>query len=97
MQVKIDGITHRGEGVGRIDGKATFIPFAIPGETVEIEIVQERSKFIRGRLKRVLDPSPDREEPKCPYYTTCGGCQFQHVSYERQLALKRQIVQDNLQ
>jgi len=97
MQVKIDGITHKGEGVGRIDGKATFIPLAIPGETVELEIVQERSKFKRGRLKQVLYPSPDRVEPECPHFPTCGGCHFQHVSYTRQLELKRQIVQDNLQ
>lgn len=97
MQVKIDGITHKGEGVGRINGKATFIPLAIPGETVDIEIIQERSKYIRGNLKQVLDPSPDRVEPECPHFSTCGGCHFQHVSYERQLALKRQIVQDNLQ
>jgi 23S rRNA (uracil1939-C5)-methyltransferase len=97
MQVRIDGITHKGEGVGRINGKATFIPLAIPGETIEMEIIQERSKFIRGRLKQVLEPSPDRVEPECPHFPTCGGCHFQHVSYEKQLALKRQIVQDNLQ
>lgn len=97
MQARIDGITHKGEGVGRIDGKATFIPLAIPGETIEIEIIQERSKFIRGRLKQVLDPSPDRVEPECPHFPTCGGCHLQHVNYERQLQLKHQIVQDNLQ
>lgn len=97
MQVKIHGITHKGEGVGKNDGKATFVPLAIPGETVDIEIIQERSRFARGRLKRVLEPSPDRVEPECPHFPACGGCHFQHVHYPRQLELKRQIVQDNLQ
>ena len=83
MQARIDGITHKGEGVGRIDGKTC--PLAIPGETIEIEIIQERSKFIRRRLKQVLDPSPDRVEPECPHFPTCGGCHLQHVNYERQL------------
>lgn len=96
MRVQINGISHRGEGVGRIDGKAIFIPLAIPGEDVEVKITEERSRFLRGELMEVLHSSPDRVEPECPHFTTCGGCHFQHINYSRQLELKQQIVADNL-
>lgn len=96
MRVHVNGISHRGEGVGRIDGKAIFIPLAIPGEDVEVKITEERSRYMRGELMEVLHSSPDRVQPECPHFPTCGGCHFQHISYPRQLELKQQIVADNL-
>ncbi len=97
MSCKIEGITHRGEGVARIDGKAVFIPFAIPGEEAEIEITMEHSRFSRGRIRGIIAASPDRAEPPCPHYYNCGGCAYQHVHYEQQLILKKQVVTDALQ
>ena len=97
MRCYVDGISHSGEGVARIDGKAAFIPFAIPGETVDVEIVEQKKSFLRARLEQVVMVSPDRVEPPCPHYFKCGGCSYQHVSYERQLELKRKVVQDSLQ
>lgn len=96
MRCDVEGITHRGEGVGRIDGQAVFIPYAMPGETVEIDIVERKKSFLRAKLNDVINASPDRVQPPCPYYYRCGGCSLQHVAYPRQLELKRQIVQDNL-
>ncbi len=96
MRCYVDGISHAGEGVARIDGKATFIPFAIPGETVEIKIVEEKKNFQRAQLEEVVTPSQDRIDPPCPYFSKCGGCAYQHISYARQLALKRQVVQESL-
>jgi len=93
----INGISHKGEGVGRIEGKAAFIPYAIPGETVEIKIIEENKSYIRGHLLEVIEPSQDRVVPDCPHYFDCGGCAYQHMTYSRQLELKRQIVQDSLQ
>ncbi len=94
MICSVESITHNGEGVARIEGKAVFIPGAIPGETVDIEMIDNRKSFARARLIRVLKPSSDRLEPLCPHYFACGGCSYQHVSYPRQLQLKGQIVQD---
>jgi 23S rRNA (uracil1939-C5)-methyltransferase len=92
----INGITHNGEGVARNDGKATFIPFAIPGETVEVEITDEKRKFRRARLTEIVDSSADRITPCCPHYYDCGGCAFQHVSYPKELELKQQVVQETI-
>lgn len=96
MQAKIEGISHRGEGVARINGKATFIPYAIPGEEVEIEIIQENKRFSRGKLAGICTASPDRREPACPAYYDCGGCAYQHVDYAREMDLKRNMVKETL-
>ena len=85
------------QGVGRLsDGRACFVPFAIPGETVEIEITSARDRFANARLVRVLEASEDRIEPVCPYFGTCGGCQAQHMTYARALQMKKDRVYDAL-
>jgi len=96
LRCLIDGISHSGEGVARIEGKATFIPFTIPGETVDVEIIEEKKNFQRARLEQVITASPDRTDAPCPYFFKCGGCAYQHISYPRQLELKRQIVKESL-
>ncbi|MEA3510186.1 MAG: class I SAM-dependent RNA methyltransferase [Actinomycetota bacterium] len=95
-QITVDSIAHGGEAVGRIDGKAHFVAGAIPGERVEIEIFKEKSRWARGRLIEVLEASPDRIDPPCPAYPICGGCTWQHASYERQLEWKHEIVTGQL-
>lgn len=95
--IRFTGCGSEMQGVGRLsDGRAVFVPFAIPGETAEAEIVQSRDRYAVGKLLRVIDASPDRVAPKCPYYGKCGGCQTQHIAYERALALKTQKVADAL-
>jgi len=96
MECYVDGISHTGEGVARIDGKATFIPFSIPGETVSIKITEDKKNYQRAELENIIIPSSARIEPPCPYYYKCGGCSYQHVDYTRQLDLKRQIVKETL-
>lgn len=73
-------------------GRTVFVPLAIPGETVRVEIVEAKPTFDRARLIEVLVPSPDRVEPTCPHFGVCGGCHYQHLSYAAQLEWKRQIV-----
>jgi 23S rRNA (uracil1939-C5)-methyltransferase len=97
LRCYVDGITHDGDGVSRIDGKATFIPYAIPGETVEIEISQTKKTWQKSVLKEIIVPSPYRVNPPCPHHYDCGGCSYQHIEYPHQLELKRQIVKDSLQ
>jgi 23S rRNA (uracil1939-C5)-methyltransferase len=92
--VQIEDIAFGGAGVGRTNGKAVFIPYTINGETVTVQITERKKNLDRGRLLEILKVSPHRVSPPCPYFTKCGGCDYQHIEYEEQLAIKqRQIVQ----
>ena len=95
-QARIDGFTHGGEGVARIDGKAVFVPGALPEETVTLEVVDDRKRWARARLLDVVEASPDRVEPPCPYVPECGGCDLQHASVEAQRRLKTRVVIEQL-
>ena len=99
LTLTLTGIAHGGEAFGHHDGKIVFVPYTIPGEIVEVEIVEEKPRWARARLVRLLEQSPDRVEPPCPYFGPgeCGRCQWQHIAYERQLALKAELVVDQLQ
>ena len=98
IELTLDAIAHGGEAIGRHGGKTIFVPYAIPGERVRVEIVEEKERWARTRLLEVVQPSPDRVEPPCPYFgpDQCGGCQWQHIAYERQAELKAEIVADHL-
>jgi predicted RNA-binding protein with TRAM domain len=98
-EIDLDGITHGGEAVGRLpDGKACFVPYAIPGERVRVEVVEERKRWARARVVEVVRPSPERVTAPCPYFgqDKCGGCQLQHLAPAAQPALKRRIVTEQL-
>ncbi len=92
----IEGISHDGQGVARIEGLAVFVPGALPGETVDVKVTQRKRKFGRAQLKSILEASPHRAEPPCPYYGECGGCDYQHASYALQLELKTEVVRQTL-
>jgi 23S rRNA (uracil1939-C5)-methyltransferase len=98
ITVTLAGIAHGGEAIGRHANKIVFVPYAIPGETVQVEIVEEKQRWARARLLRVVNPSSDRTTPPCSYFGPgrCGGCQWQHIDYARQLALKAEVVADQL-
>lgn len=98
IEITLEAIAHGGEAIGRHEGKAIFVPYAIPGERVRVEIVEAKERWARGRLLEVLQASPDRSAPPCPYFgpDRCGGCQWQHIAYERQAELKGAIVADQL-
>jgi tRNA/tmRNA/rRNA uracil-C5-methylase (TrmA/RlmC/RlmD family) len=95
--LKIEDVAFGGKGVARENGKAVFVPFTIDGETVSAEIVREKKKFAEAEVVAVREPSPDRVQPECPYFGRCGGCSYQHVAYEHQLAIKWRQVRDVLQ
>lgn len=92
--LKIESVAFGGDGVGRKDGLVVFVPFTAAGDVVEVEIRERKKSFARGRLVRILSPSPERTEPLCPYFGVCGGCAYQHIRYEHQLAMKRRQVED---
>jgi 23S rRNA (uracil1939-C5)-methyltransferase len=75
---------------------AVFLPFVLPGERVEAEVVQEKPGFARGTVTQLLEPSSERIAARCPYFQQCGGCQYQHIGYESQLKLKAEILRETL-
>lgn len=97
IRLQLTGMAHGGEALGRHEGKVIFVPYALPGEEVLVEIVQDKDRYARARLLEVVRPSPDRLEPRCPHFGTCGGCQWQHVAYEAQLRFKEQVLRDQLE
>ncbi len=96
MQVKIEKLVYGGDGLAHDEDSTLFVPFVLPGEDVEIEITERKKKLVRGRVSRLLKSAPDRVEPPCPHFGVCGGCNYQHISYEAQLAYKEQILRETL-
>src|SRR5262245_17625978 len=96
--MRIESIAAGGDGVGRIDGLACFVPRTAPGDVAQVAYVSH-ARYARGRMLQLLEPSPDRVDPTCPHYTAdrCGGCQLQHLSNGAQHDVRRQIVRDALQ
>ena len=97
LDLRIEDIAFGGKGVGRKQGKAVFVPYTIENETVSAEILREKKQFAEAELVEVKQSSPDRVEPQCRYFGRCGGCAYQHMSYELQLATKWRQVRDALQ
>lgn len=83
-----------GEGVVKIEGFAVFVEGLLPGEKAEVLITKAKKSFGYGRILHLIEPSPERREPPCPYYKTCGGCSLQHMSYAMQLQFKQNRVRD---
>jgi len=98
QQVKFEKLVYGGECLGRLaDGRAVFVPFVLPGETAEIEITGQKERFARGRMLKLLEASPERIALPCPYFSNCGGCAYQHLSYAQQVELKKDLVKDQLE
>jgi tRNA/tmRNA/rRNA uracil-C5-methylase (TrmA/RlmC/RlmD family) len=94
LTLTIHDIAFGGEGVGRVDDFVVFVPFVLPGETVEVEITEVKKNFARAKLLHVEKSSPERVAPECRYFGACGGCQYQHISYPVQLQLKHKQISD---
>jgi 23S rRNA (uracil1939-C5)-methyltransferase len=96
LSFSIDDLAFGGEGVGRVGGYVVFVPGAVPGDRVQVRLVQARARYGRGVIVEVESPSPDRVAPPCPYFGQCGGCRLQHLDYPAQLAWKAKQVADVL-
>jgi len=97
FEASIESLTLDGRGVAHIDGKATFIHRALPGEQVRFVYTGRRKQFDEGDTVEVLNPSEDRVAPGCPHFEICGGCSMQHLSAEAQVRTKAQVLRDNLE
>jgi len=95
--IEIFNLVYGGDGLGRLpDGRAVFVPYVLRGERVRVQLIEERKNYARARLDEVLTPSPERITPRCRHFGECGGCHYQHLPYEEQLLLKRDILIDQL-
>lgn len=97
MKLRIEKAIYGGAGLGRAEGKAVFVPFALPGELVEAAIVEENKSYATAELSEVLEASADRRGAPCPYFGICGGCHYQHADYAAQVAMKRAILRETLE
>ena len=103
-EIKLEKFTYGGDAMGRLPdpltgtgGRAVFVPFGIPGELVRVRMLEEKRGFARAELLEVIEASPQRISPKCRHFGACGGCHYQHLPYQAQLAAKTESLRDQLQ
>ena len=97
VEVQVESLTNLGVGIARVDGWVVMVPFTIPGERVRARVFRNFQTYSEADLIEVLEASPDRVEPRCKLFQVCGGCQYQHIRYQRQLAEKTRQVSDVMQ
>ncbi len=96
IELKIDSAAFQGKGIGKLDGLAVFVPNTAPGDHIKARITKKKKSFAEAKLLEVIDEGPHRVEPKCQHAANCGGCSWQHVSYDHQKEFKREHVRDHL-
>jgi 23S rRNA (uracil1939-C5)-methyltransferase len=96
MVVTIEKLIYGGEGLAHHNGHTVFVPFVLPGEVAEVETIEEKRKFIRGRARSLITSSAERVVAPCRHFTECGGCHYQHIPYEAQLRYKIQILRETM-
>jgi 23S rRNA (uracil1939-C5)-methyltransferase len=110
LLLTIQKLIYGGDGLARLPedspneastgtrrGKAVFVPFVLATEKIEAMLTEQKSGFARATAEKIIESSPHRVQPQCPYFTRCGGCHYQHADYQHQLEIKRQILRENLQ
>jgi 23S rRNA (uracil1939-C5)-methyltransferase len=98
IELQLNSMAHGGSAVGRHEGRAIFVPYAIPGETITAEITEDKGRFATALPVEIIESSPSRVTPRCKHFGIgkCGGCHWQHIDYPAQLAFKQQIVADQM-
>ncbi|MBN1311328.1 MAG: class I SAM-dependent RNA methyltransferase [Anaerolineae bacterium] len=98
FELDLTTIAHGGAALGRHHGRTIFVPYALPGEHVTARVVKDKGRFAYAEAIEINTPSPNRIEPPCPYFGPgrCGGCQWQHIAYGKQLEYKQTVVSDQL-
>jgi 23S rRNA (uracil1939-C5)-methyltransferase len=102
LLLTIEKLIYGGDGLARLPadshgrGKAVFVPFVLAGETIEASLTEQKPGFARARAEIIVESSPHRASPACPYFGQCGGCHYQHSSYEHQLEIKKEILRETL-
>jgi 23S rRNA (uracil1939-C5)-methyltransferase len=107
LLLNIEKLIYGGDGLARLPaespsnkdhsrGKAVFVPFVLAGEKIEAALTEEKPGFARARAEKIVESSAHRVVPPCPHFGSCGGCHYQHASYEHQLDIKKEILRENL-
>jgi 23S rRNA (uracil1939-C5)-methyltransferase len=96
FKITIDNLVYGGSGLGRHEGKVVFVPFSVPGDQLLVRLVEEKKKFARAEIVRILRPGPSRVAPLCSHFMKCGGCQWQQLEYSNQVEAKRKILEEML-
>jgi 23S rRNA (uracil1939-C5)-methyltransferase len=107
LLLTIEKLIYGGDGLARLPGtdspskehargKAVFVPFVLEGEKLDARLTEQKPGFVRARADCIVESSPHRVQPACPYFTHCGGCHYQHASYEHQLEIKEAILRETL-
>jgi 23S rRNA (uracil1939-C5)-methyltransferase len=96
LDITIEKLIYGGEGLAHHDGSTVFVPFVLPTERVTVGAIEQKKKFVRGRVERILQPAPERVGARCPHFGICGGCDYQHIPYEAQLQFKAEILRETL-
>jgi 23S rRNA (uracil1939-C5)-methyltransferase len=112
LLLNIEKLIYGGDGLARLPaaspkdaslaakdhgrGKAVFVPFVLAGEKIEAALTEEKPGFVRAKVEKIVEPSQHRVPPPCPHFTSCGGCHYQHASYDHQLEIKKEILHENL-
>ncbi len=94
LSLQISSIAFGGDGIGRADGFVVFVPFSAIGDEILVEITERRPRHARGKIVQLLKKSEQREQPLCPYFGTCGGCQYQHLTYAEELRIKQEQIKE---
>lgn len=94
--IEITAVAAEGKALCRLDDKVIFVPFAAPGDVVDLQIIRKKHSYAEARIVAMHKPSPLRVEPFCPHFGVCGGCKWQHLPYDYQIECKQQQVVDNL-
>lgn len=97
QNIQVIDIAEEGKGVGKSDDLVIFIDKAVPGDIVDVELLRRKKKFYEGKIQNLVKPSEHRTEPFCEHFGVCGGCKWQHLTYEAQLQFKQKSVSDALQ
>jgi 23S rRNA (uracil1939-C5)-methyltransferase len=107
LLLNIEKLIYGGDGLARLPaessgnkdrgrGKAVFVPFVLAAEKIEAALTEEKPGFARAQASAIVEPSPCRTQPPCPHFRRCGGCHYQHATYEHQLEIKKEILRENL-
>lgn len=98
FQVTPTKFVYGGEVMGRLDdGRAVFIPFSLPGDTVSIELTEDKERYARGKVVEIIQANPNRVVPRCAHFGECGGCHYQHLPYYEQLQVKHSVLVEQLE
>jgi 23S rRNA (uracil1939-C5)-methyltransferase len=95
--VRIEKPVYGGSFLARVDGKAIFVPLTIPGEQVQLRITEDKHSYAKAEVEKLIESAPQRMPPLCPHFGFCGGCQYQHATYEAQLDWKQAILRETLE